>query len=77
MIEDVSPIYCSIERGAFDRWYIFHPWRKDLAWSGAKWAETVNGIPRGRFGICNFSSAAEALDYAERRKFDLEAEAAA
>jgi len=60
----VFPTY-RIARGAFDRWYIFHPSDSGLAWSGSRWEPTIDGIPTGGVQVCSFSTSEEALEYVE------------
>jgi hypothetical protein len=55
-----------IARGAFRRWYIFHPTDWCLAWSGSRWVPTIDGIPTGGVQVCNFETEAQAREYAER-----------
>jgi hypothetical protein len=49
--------------GAFDRWYIRNSYQPDMAWTGARWARHINGLPREHFQICNFDSRGAAQKY--------------
>lgn len=59
---------CRIRQGLFGRWYIFHPDEGDAqAWSGARWVPAdTDGIPIGKFQVCNFESEEEAREYCNR-----------
>jgi hypothetical protein len=62
---------CRLREGIFDRWYIFHPTRDDLAWSGSQWVpSSPEGLPTGSFQVCNFFTEQEARDYC--REYALE-----
>ncbi len=52
--------------GPFDRFIIVHPASDFWAWSGSRWVGTVGGVPTEGVQLCNFSSEAEAREYAER-----------
>lgn len=56
---------CRIKLGMFDRWYIFHPSEDSFAWTGSRWAMTVDGFPAGGVQICNFATLEEAEEYVQ------------
>jgi hypothetical protein len=59
-----------IRQGAFDRWYIFHEFNDEAAWSGSRWVPcTPDGIPVGGMQVCSFETVDEAIAFS-RRDFD-------
>lgn len=52
-----------ITQGAFGRYYLQHPTRRQLAWAGHGYSTHCNGVPTGPWQICNFSSRQQAMAY--------------
>lgn len=64
MPEPERPLTARIVRGAFDRWYLFHPHFSSFAWSGSRWVmATPDGLPAGAVQTCNFATETEARVY--------------
>lgn len=53
---------CRIREGLFGRFYIFHPTRDDLAWSGSRWVDcSPDGLSR-ETQVSNFETEQDARD---------------
>jgi len=61
-----------VRQGVFNRWYIFHHADAALAWSGAQWVPTNDGIPTGGVQVCNFDTSDDAVDYAGKSGLSLD-----
>lgn len=57
----------TIRKGAFGRWYIFHPvLQHTLAWSGAQWVRvTAIGVAVGGVQVCTFETELDAIKYVQ------------
>jgi len=53
-----------IRKGAFGRWYIFHSFFLNEAWSGSRWVKASDdGVPLGEAQVCNFETREAAERY--------------
>ena len=51
------------QQGTMNRWYLRHPTKPGLAWTGSDWAVHKQGAPSQGVQVCNFNSKTHALAY--------------
>jgi hypothetical protein len=62
-----------VRPGIFGRFIVLHPESSFLGWSGSKWVPvSLDNMPTGDVQVSNFTTAEEAIAYAEGFGFEVE-----